>query len=228
MTTTKLIDLSQEIYQGMPVLPIQQQTVIFQNISHEVTKQKLGFEFATNGLILNEHVPTHSDAIYEYDPDGPTIDEMDLNSFYGPAICLDLSHIEPDQFIMKKDIKESVKQSGEKIEDGDIVLLYTGHYERAYGGEEWFTRHTGLHYQAAKWLAEMGVKNIGIDAPSIDQTNDRKFSGHLVCREYQITNTENLCNLREVVNRCFLYIGLPLKIRNGTGSPIRAVALLVD
>ncbi|GAE33128.1 cyclase family protein [Halalkalibacter akibai] len=226
--TSKIVDLTQEIYQGMPVLPVQQQTVIFSNVSHEMTKRKLGFEFATNSLIINEHSPTHSDAIFEYDPDGPTIDEMSLESFYGPAICLDVSHVLPDQYIKRQDLKMALQQSGQKIEEGDIVLLYTGHYERAYGKEDWFKRHPGLHYLAAKWLADLGVKNIGIDAPSIDHPEDSKFSGHLVCREYQITNTENLCNLQQVINLRFIYMGLPLKIRNGTGSPIRAVALLID
>ncbi|MFC0559367.1 cyclase family protein [Halalkalibacter alkalisediminis] len=226
--TSKIVDLSQEIFQGMPVLPVQQQTVIFPNVSHEVTKRKLGFEFARNNLLINEHSPTHSDAIYEYDPEGPTIDEMDLDSFYGPAICLDVSHLSPDVYIKRQDLKEALKQSGQTIEEGDIVLLYTGHYERSYGTEEWFNRHSGLHYLAAKWLAELGVKNIGIDAPSIDHPRDSKYSGHLVCREFQITNTENLCNLQKVINTRFLYMGFPLKIRNGTGSPIRAVALLID
>jgi kynurenine formamidase len=226
--TSRIVDLTQEIFQGMPVLPVQQQTVIFPNVSHEVTKRTLGFEFARNNLLINEHSPTHSDAIYEYDPDGPTIDEMSLDSFYGPAICLDLSHLTPDQYIKRQDLKEALRMSELTIEEGDIVLLYTGHYERAYGTEEWFQRHPGLHYLAAKWLAESGVKNIGIDAPSIDHPEDPKFSGHLVCREYQITNTENLCNLEKVINTRFIYIGLPLKIRHGTGSPIRAVALLID
>ena len=45
---------------------------------------------------------------------------------------------------------------------------------------------------------------------------------------YNITNTENLCNLDLVANKRFLYIGLPLKIREGTGSPIRAVALVEE
>lgn len=226
--TAKIVDLSQEIYQGMPVLPIQQQTVIFSNVSHEMTKRKLGFEFARNNILMNEHSPTHSDAIFEYDPDGPTIDEMGLDFFYGLAICLDVSHLSPDDYIKRQDLKEALKQSGQTIEEGDIVLLYTGHYERSYGTDDWFIRHSGLHYSAAKWLAELGVKNIGIDAPSIDHPEDLKYSGHLVCREYQITNTENLCNLEKVMNRRFIYIGLPLKIRNGTGSPVRAVALLLD
>ena len=89
--------------------------------------------------------------------------------------------------------------------------------------------YSGLSYNGAKWLAENGVVNIGVDAPAIDLTpDDTDFSAHLVCGEYNITNTENLCNLDQIANKRFLYIGLPLKIREGTGSPIRAVALLEE
>lgn len=90
------------------------------------------------------------------------------------------------------------------------------------------TRYTGLDYAGAKWLAERGVVNIGIDSPAIDNPKDSKYSGHLVCREYGMSNTENLANLNEVAGKRFLYFGLPLKIRKGTGSPIRAVAVFID
>lgn len=224
----RLIDLSQEIYQGMPVFPLHQKTMIFPNMSHEESKKQIGFEFATNNLLINEHGPTHSDAIYEYDPKGPTIDEMPLEFFYGPAICLDVSHISPDAYISPADLDRALRKASLEIQEGDIVLLYTGHYKRAYGTDEWLTRYTGLDYNGAKWLAEKGVLNIGIDAPAIDNPKDLKYSGHLVCREYQITNTENLCNLDKVAGQRFLYFGLPLKIRKGTGSPVRAVALFIE
>lgn len=224
----RLIDLSQEIYQGMPVFPLHQKTMIFPNITHEECKKQIGFEFATNNLLINEHGPTHSDAIYEYDPKGPTIDEMPLEFFYGPAICLDVSHISPDAYISPADLDRALRKASLEIQEGDIVLLYTGHYKRAYGTDEWLTRYTGLDYNGAKWLAEKGVLNIGIDAPAIDNPKDLKYSGHLVCREYQITNTENLCNLDKVAGQRFLYFGLPLKIRKGTGSPVRAVALFIE
>lgn len=222
----RLVDLSQEIYQGMPVFPLHQKTLIFPNITHEECEAKIGFPFATNNLLINEHGPTHCDATYEYDPNGKYINEMPLEYFYGPAICLDLSHISPDEYITQADLEQALHRASLRIEKGDIVLLYTGHYNRAYGTDEWLTRYAGLNYEAAKWLAEQGVVNIGVDSPSIDKPDDPKYSGHLVCREYQITNTENLCNLDQVANQRFVYFGLPLKIRKGTGSPIRAVALL--
>jgi kynurenine formamidase len=106
--------------------------------------------------------------------------------------------------------------------------MNTGHYKRSYGKEDWLTTYTGLSYKAARWIAQQGVVNIGVDAPSIDHPDDTEFSGHKVCKEFKITNTENLCNLEEVKNKRFLFFGLPLKIRDGTGSPIRAVALLED
>jgi len=224
----RLVDLSQEIYQGMPVFPLHQKTMIFPNITHEEAEKQVGFPFATNNLLINEHGPTHSDAIYEYDPAGATIDEMPLDYFYGPAICLDLSHISADAYISPADLDFALRKAKLTIQKGDIVLLYTGHYNRSYGTEEWLTRYTGLDYNGAKWLAEQGVVNIGIDAPAIDNPKDPKYSGHLICREYQITNTENLCNLDQVAGQRFLYFGLPLKIRRGTGSPVRAVALFIE
>jgi len=224
----RLIDLSQEIYQGMPVFPPHQKTMIFPNMTHEEAKRIVGFEFATNNLLINEHGPTHSDAVYEYDPAGKTIDEMPLEYFYGPAICLDVSFVSPDDYIRTRDLQEALDRAGLHIERGDIVLLHTGHYNRAYGTEEWLTRHAGLDAGAAEWLARQGVVNIGVDAPSIDKPDDRNFSGHLICRKYGLTNTENLCCLDRVAGRRFLYFGLPLKIRRGTGSPVRAVALLPD
>ena len=228
----KLIDLSQEIYQGMDVFPMHQKTFIMSNMSHEDNMKLTGSEtlgFSARNLLISEHGGTHSDGVWEYNPEGPTIDNMPLEYFWGSAICIDLSHIRYPNYFEPKDLEEAVRRSGQEIRKGDIVLLYTGHHDRAFGTDKFQTDYSGLSYEGAKWLAEQGVVNIGVDAPAIDLTpDDINFSGHMVCGEYHITNTENLCNLDKLVNKRFLYIGLPLKIREGTGSPIRAVALLEE
>lgn len=221
-----LVDLSQEIYQGMPVFPPHQPTMIFQNISHEESLKKMGFMFSTNNLLLSEHGPTHTDAPYEYDPQGPTVDNIELGRFFGPAVCLELSQISPDAYITRTDLMRALTAGRFTLSRGDIVLLHTGHYERAYGGPEWLERYAGLDFEAAAFLAEQGVGNVGIDAPSVDKTGDMKYSAHKACRQFGMLNTENLCNLDKVAGRRFLYVGFPLKIRRGTGSPIRAVAVL--
>lgn len=222
----RIVDLTQEIFQGMSVFPMHQKTMIFPNISHEESLEKFGFMFATNNILINEHGPTHTDALYESNPNGTTIDKTDLNLCIGSAVCLDLSHVSENEFIKSSDLDMALKRSNQEVNRGDIVLLYTGHYDRNYGTEKWQTSYTGLDISGAEWLGKRGVVNIGIDAPSIDKPDDMKYSGHLICQKYKMLNTENLCNLKEIVNKRFMYIGLPLKIRGGSGSPIRAVALL--
>lgn len=222
----RIIDLTQEIYQGMSVFPMHQKTMIFPNISHEESLKKFGFMFATNNLLINEHGPTHTDALYESDPNGTTIEKTSLDLCLGAAVCLDVSSVSPDGYITEKDLEQALRVSGQTIHRGDIVLLYTGHYGRSYGLEEWQTRYAGLDVSGAEWLGGKGAVNIGIDAPSIDNPVDKRFSGHLICQKYRMLNTENLCNLDKVAGKRFLYIGLPLKIRGGSGSPVRAVALL--
>jgi len=228
----KLIDLSQEIFEGMSIFPIHQKTFIMTNTSYEENMKMTGSKtlgFYSRHLLISEHCGTHSDGVVEYKPGGLSIDKMPLEYFWGSAICLDVSHVRYPKYIEVEDLKEALKRSGQEIRKGDIVLLYTGHHDRAYGTDKFQTEYTGLSYEAGKWLAEQGVVNIGVDAPAIDLTpDDLDFSGHAVCRDYNITNTENLCNLDKVVNKRFLYIGLPLKIRDGTGSPIRAVALVEE
>jgi kynurenine formamidase len=43
-----------------------------------------------------------------------------------------------------------------------------------------------------------------------------------------MTHYENLCNLDKLVGKRFTFIALPLRIRKGTGSPVRAIAVLED
>ena len=227
----RLVDLSQEIFQGMSVFPMHQPTFIMTNMTHEENMQATGSKklgFSARNLLISEHGGTHSDGVWEYRKEGPTIDKMPLEYFWGSALCVDLSFVPATRSMEIRDLERAVKASGQEILKGDIFLMYTAHYERNFGTDKWQTEYSGLSYSAAKWLAEKGVVNIGVDAPAIDHPADLDFSGHLICGQYDITNTENLCNLDKVVNRRFLYFGLPLKIRDGSGSPIRAVALLED
>lgn len=229
----ELIDLSQEIYEGMPVFGMHQKTFIMLNQTHEQNKKTTGSPtvgFAARNLLISEHGPTHSDAIWEFLPGGPTIDAMDLTYFWGDGICIDVSHIRHPRFIEIEDIKEQLDKTGLDIRRGDIFLLYTGHFDRTYpdngyGGPD--ATHSGISFAAAEWLFRQGVVNLGVDAPAIDLSpDDLEFSGHHACGKFGATNTENLCNLDKLAGRRFLYMGLPLRIRAGSGSPVRAVALL--
>ncbi len=226
----EMINLSQEIYEGMPVFGMHQKTFIMVNQTHEQNQKNTGSRalgFSARNLLISEHGPTHSDAVWEYDPKGPTIDKMPIEMFWGDAICVDLTHIRYPKYIEPSDLEMAIKKHGLEIRKGDIFLMYTGHYDRTYGTNAYYGPYTGVSYSAAEWLAKKGVVNIGVDAQAIDLTpDDLDFSGHWVCGKYGITNTENLCNLDKVAGKRFLYFGLPLLIRDGSGSPIRAVALI--
>ena len=223
----RVVDLTREIFEGMPMWFGHQKTFINTNQTHDQFRTAynthLGFE--AHNLLISEHAGTHTDAVFEYDPHGPTIDKSPLEYYYGEAICLDLRTVQYPNYITPDDLEAALDTSGQEIRKGDTVILYTGYGDSTYPDMAYTEKHTGLNRDAALWLAQQGVINIGVDNVAIDHADDTEFSGHNVCGEYGIVNTEGLANLDKVVGQRFLYFGLPLFIRNGTGSPIRAVAV---
>src|SRR5205085_10940292 len=104
--------------------------------------------------------------------------------------------------------------------------LASGHYRRTYPRPEFFTDYPGLTPDAVRWLHERGVRNFGVEASNPGHPKDRDFAVHLLCKQLGMIHMEGLANLEEVAGRRFTFIGFPLKIRDGSGSPIRAVAVI--
>lgn len=224
----QVVDLTREIFEGMPVWFGHQKTFISTNQTHDefkhLYKTEMGFE--AHNLLISEHAGTHTDAVFEYERNGPTIDQSPLEYWYGDAICLDVSSVSYPDYITPEVLSRSLEASGQSIQKGDTVLLYTGCGDEHYPDISYTDKYPGLTRDGAIWLAERGVVNIGVDNVAIDHSDDTTFAGHVVCGEYGIVNTEGLTNLDKIAGKRFLYFGLPLRIRNGTGSPIRAVAVL--
>jgi len=88
------------------------------------------------------------------------------------------------------------------------------------------TGYPGLDRGATEFIIDQGCVNFGVDSASPDMFDDKTYPCHIVCRERQVVHMENLCNLDKLIGKRFTFIALPLKIRGGTGSPIRAVAIL--
>lgn len=227
----RLVDLSHTIFQGMPVYPGHLKTVVWDYATHEETDRMLGgtgYSWQTRGLMFSDHGPTHVDAHNHLDPapDAPAIDEIAIEDFLTAGVCVDVTATPSDGYITRASLVEAFNRAGLGVPKGGTVLLWTGHFEDNYGTDAWLGLYAGLDRDATTWLADEGVLNIGIDAPSIDTPRDRSYPAHQVCRDRRLLNTENLGNLGKVAGKSFVYIGLPLRIRGGTGSPIRAVALL--
>lgn len=223
-----IVDLSQEIFKGQPGYPGHQPTVVFPMVAYaQLPGGK--FSFAVNTLLMSEHAGSHTDSFSHNDPEGATIEQLPLERFMGQAVCLDVSSVPESEFITADDLQHACRSAGLSIPKGGIVLLYTGTYERYFPTAEYNQRNPGLDRPAAEWLAEQGAAHIGIDAVSIDVSphkGEEWKPAHTVCKERNMLNTENLGDLRPVAGKSFYYIGLPLKVRNGTAGPIRAVALL--
>jgi kynurenine formamidase len=227
-----LVDLSQEIYQGMPVYAGHLRTVIWQHHSHEETAEFFDsdFSYQSLGVMLCDHGPTHVDALSHLDPrqDAPHIDEMPLDTFWGPGTCLDISDLAAREYCDAARLERALAESASDLRPGDVLLLRTGVADRLSGRREYVTDYPGLDASAAAWLGDHRVKCFGVDSPSPDNPADRVYPVHLYCRENGITHYENLANLGAVVGKRFTFFGFPLRIRRGHGSPVRALALLDD
>jgi kynurenine formamidase len=227
----KAIDLTQDIYTGMPVFPGHCKTLVWDQLTHEETGRVMeaGYSYQTRGLMLCDHGPTHVDAISHIDPrpEAPSIDVMPLETFFGPALCLDVSGLPEGSLIGPEEIRNAEKKAGLRIEAGDIVLFYTGHYDRHYPEQAYLFGYSGFTREAAEYLiVEKKIKNWGVDNPSPDRPPTKDYPVHMVYRETGVPHMENLCNLDKVLGKRFMFYGFPLKIRGGSGSPIRAVAIV--
>ena len=226
----RIVDLSQDIYQGMMVYPGHLKTVVFDHATHEETAPRFdsGFSFQTKGLIINDNGPTHVDSFSHLDPDptAQTIDQMPLSLFYGTAVCLDVSAVPAHSDITADHLDAAVDSVPISVEPADILLLHTGTYGRYAGRPQYLTDFPGLGESASEWIVSKQVKTFGVDSPTPDNPVSRIYPCHLMCRRNGITHYENLANLDQLVGRRFTFVGFPLKLIGGHGGPTRAVALV--
>ena len=174
---------------------------------------------------LSEHTGTHVDSISHMGKkfSNVTIDRMPLSMFITRGLCLDLSMKSPGELITKKDLIKALNT--QKIEKGDTILLYTDHYRRHYHTEEW-PNNPGLDEEAAIWLGVQKIAAFGVESMAPGVKGKTNQAVHHICGEMGFTHYENLINLHQLINKGpFQFIGLPLKIKGGTGSPVRAVAI---
>lgn len=226
----EIVDLSQEIFDGMPVYKGLPSVHISMHASHEQWEELSDAKTispAVNRLEIGEHTGTHVDALNHMSRKnfGQSIEKMPLSIFYTEAFCLDFSHKAFQELIEPEEIEEACQNAKLVMKKGDTVLLYTDHYRKAYGTENWI-KGPGISAAACRYLGEKQIAAFGVEtmAPGVSGVSNKEV--HLICGELEFTHYENLINLHQLIGRGrFRFIGLPLKIRGGTGSPVRAVAV---
>ena len=170
-------------------------------------------------LFLSTHTGTHIDAPFHFVKNGKKIHEIKPERLVNEAILIRIGK-NSNRSISKTDIQNFEQKNG-KIENGSTVIFYTG-WQKNLNKEFYFTENPGLSVSAAKYLVSKKINMVGIDSPSIDLGTDSKFSVHHVLAKNNILIVENLANLNKIKSNNFHLITSPLKLKNATGSPIRA------
>ncbi len=201
-----------------------------------------GYYYSAFDFTTAEHGGTHIDAPVHFAANTQSVDQIPLEKLIGNAIKIDVSanaFQQADYLITVEDLQNWEQQEGMSIPDGAIVLLETG-YSKHYDdrkkylgtdnrGEEAVKElhFPGLSPEAAKWLVEnRNIHAIGIDTASIDYGQSEYFQSHVILLSRNIPVFENLMNLDKLPSKDFEVMALPMKIKNGSGGPLRIVALV--
>ncbi len=230
---TEIIDLSQEIYDGMPTYHVLPPVNISVYASHEQWDDITDSDVVSpsvNQMSMSEHTGTHVDALNHMARPyrDQSIEKMPLSMFYTEGICLDLSDKGFQELIEIGDLEQALSQASLEIQSGDTVLIYTDHYRRTFDTPNW-PNGPGISIDAARWLGEQKISAFGVETMSPGVPDHGNKEVHHICGELGFTHYENMINLYQLIGRGrFRFIALPLKIRGGTGSPVRAVAVFED
>ena len=202
-----------------------------------------GFYYSANNFSAAEHGGTHIDAPIHFAQGKNTVDQIPIEKLIGFTAVVDVSEKalkNPDYQVKIEDFKNWEMQN-EQLPKDAIVLLRTGY------GKFWPDRikymgtdqlgeaaisklhFPGLHPEAAKWLVEnRKIAAIGLDTPSIDYGQSTLFESHRILFDKNIPALENVANLDKLPPTGAFVIALPMKIKGGTGGPLRIVAFVPE
>jgi arylformamidase len=226
LASSRLVDLTHVLEEGMPTYPTHAK--YFHNYW-----QSMGDPAQMHQLVLSEHTGTHMDAPSHFPdrPDAATVADLDPGCLLGRAVTIHLGPFQPDNATVDAQIIIEWERTHTSIRAGDVVLLDFG-----WGRQRWATGEAGFAHldgwpgmsrSAAELLAARHVKAVGTDCVSGDSGDGGggELPAHRVLLPAGILIIENLANLDALPDTSF-FAAFPLRIANGTGSPIRAVALL--
>ena len=199
-----------------------------------------GYYYSAKKFSAPEHGGTHIDAPIHFAENGQTIDEIPLERLFGKGIVIDVSKNaleNRDYQITAQDFRIWETSHGQ-IPYGAIVLLHTGYGKywpdrlKYLGTDKTGTRalgdlsFPGLDPDATKWLVEnRKINAIGIDTQSIDYGKSQLFETHRILCSANIPFFENVANLDKLPPAGSFVIALPMKIKGGSGAPLRLVAI---
>ena len=232
-----VVDLSHE-YSDSAIFWPTADSFKLEKVADGVTPQ--GYYYAANNFATAEHGGTHVDAPVHFAQGKWSVDQIPVQQMIGDAAVVDVSAAaatQPDYQVTVADLEAWEKTHGSL--NGTIVLIRTDYSKRwpdaakylgtADRGEGAVPKlhFPGVHPEAAKWLAgSRTVKAVGIDTASLDYGQSSLFETHRVLYERNIPGLENLSNLDRLPARGATLVALPMKIKGGSGAPLRAIAMV--
>jgi kynurenine formamidase len=225
----RIVDLSHQLVVGIPTFPTHPKYFL-------APYPSMGDPAEFNQLVMSDHSGTHVDSPAHFVPDHDDArrvytSELDISSLVGRALKLDFGPFPAESHTITLDDIREWEAAHTAIEGGDIVIFNT-----RWGAEHWGLVPAGFDYlrgwpgisgEAARYLRDAGVKAVGIDCISIDP-GDRSGDGleaHYALLPSQVLVIENLANLDAIPPVSF-FMAFPLRISGGSGSPVRAIALV--
>jgi kynurenine formamidase len=239
----EIVDLTQPLNERTPVIQLPEQFEQTPGLKVcEISRyDERGPAWAWNWLEIGEHVGTHFDAPVHWitGRGGLDVSQVPTRHLVAPAVMIDRSTEsaeDPDYLLTVEDIRAFEAEHG-SLPDGSWLLLHTGWDTRAHDAELFLNagsgqpQSPGFDTECARWIAEespcvgVGVETVGIDAGAASDF-DPPFPVHyylLGAGKYGITQLANLASLPPTGA---LLVVAPLKLTRGTGSPVRALALV--
>jgi kynurenine formamidase len=224
----RMVDLTRRLEAGIPSYPTHPKYF-------QMPWRSMGDPAEMNQLVLGEHTGTHVDAPSHFVPDGPArrhIDELALSGFLGRAVTMTFGPFEgANECVTRAEIEAWEDEHDTRVREGDIVLVdfqWAGRWTKVPEGFTFLDAWPGLSRDAAECLRDRGAKAVGTDCVSLDPGDGGEdLAAHYTLLPAGVLIIENVANLDQLPPESFV-IALPLPIANGTGSPVRAVALVAQ
>jgi kynurenine formamidase len=233
---TKLVDLTYALDEHTVFWPLNK-PFTWDKSSWGRTAQ--GYWYASAEFAMSEHGGTHIDAPIHFAEGRQTVDEIPLQRLIAPAAVIDVRPAvadDRDYRLSRQDLEKWETRNG-PIPHGAVVLMLTGWGQGwpdkpRYLGSATPSDPTTLHFpgfsrEAAEFLVkERHIDGIGIDTPSIDYGPSQDFIVHQTVNGANLYGLENIANLERLPPNGAILVALPIKIKGGTGGPVRIIGIL--
>ena len=198
-----------------------------------------GFWYSSYNYAGSEHVGTHLDAPFHFAEGKWTTEQIPLAQTIGPGVVIDVrrsAEADRDYLLRVDDLQAWEKRFG-RIPKGAIVLMHSGWGKywgdrKRYFGTDAPDDTENLHFpgfskEAAEFLVKQrGVKAVGLDTPSIDHGPSRDFIAHQILGGANVPIFENVASMERLPAKGATIYAIPMKIKRGSGAPLRIFALL--